>query len=213
MSNCEKVVLPVLELEQHQVKEVLSCLLHTIVFCRALGPVRPQEVDLQLFDITYVRCGDPGVDGRIAEKIHAFCTCAAKHPGRRNQVVLSFYEKRVRQQWGLSFGKQEERLFWEQWVIDLQVVESGLASDEQNSAALNSVRVARAARLQSALEDRLQAIVKTVNSRREHIPPVVSAATVTFPFDISIAEEGGMPFGLDAMKRLLMQTAPPPVLS
>lgn len=97
------------ELEQHQVKEVLSCewpppapcsgpphtcargrkccrllskrplttahcsvmhctceqisqcavvgagLLHTIVFCRALGPVRPQEVDLQLFDITYVR--------------------------------------------------------------------------------------------------------------------------------------------------------------
>lgn len=31
------------------------------------------------------------------------------------QVVLSFYEKRVRQQWGLAFGKQEERLFWEQW--------------------------------------------------------------------------------------------------
>ena len=33
----------------------------------------------------------------------------------RAQVVLSFYEKRVRQQWGLAFGKQEERLFWEQW--------------------------------------------------------------------------------------------------
>ena len=29
-------------------------LLHTIVFCRALGPVRPQEVDLQLLDVTYV---------------------------------------------------------------------------------------------------------------------------------------------------------------
>jgi hypothetical protein len=120
------------------------------------------------------------------------------------------------------------------------VVESGLASDEQNSAALNSgtaktrchpllyttqvpqsllyadvrtlqqsrcwsntlsllllaphrlsphaaVRVARAARLQSALEDRLAAIVQAVNDKREHIPPVVSAAVVTFPFDISIA--------------------------
>jgi Autophagy-related protein 101 len=33
------------------------------------------------------------------------------------QVVLSFYEKRVRQQWGLAFGKQEERLFWEQWCV------------------------------------------------------------------------------------------------
>lgn len=35
------------------------------------------------------------------------------------QVVLSFYEKRVRQQWGLAFGKQEERLFWEQWCVTL----------------------------------------------------------------------------------------------
>jgi Autophagy-related protein 101 len=35
------------------------------------------------------------------------------------QVVLSFYEKRVRQQWGLAFGKQEERLFWEQWCARL----------------------------------------------------------------------------------------------
>ena len=30
-------------------------LLHTIIFNRALGPVRPREVDLQLFDLTYVR--------------------------------------------------------------------------------------------------------------------------------------------------------------
>ena len=49
------------------------------------------------------------------------------------------------------------------------------------------MRVARAARLQSALEDRLAAIVQAVNAKREHIPPVVSAAVVTFPFDISIA--------------------------
>ena len=30
-------------------------LLHTVIFNRALGPVRPREVDLQLFDLTYVR--------------------------------------------------------------------------------------------------------------------------------------------------------------
>jgi len=37
-------------------------LLHTIIFNRALGPVRPREVDSELFDITYVRgqcCGAP----------------------------------------------------------------------------------------------------------------------------------------------------------
>ena len=31
------------------------------------------------------------------------------------QLVLSFYEKRRKQQWGFGLGKQEERLFWEQW--------------------------------------------------------------------------------------------------
>mmetsp|Transcript_4206 Transcript_4206/g.12149 ORF Transcript_4206/g.12149 Transcript_4206/m.12149 type:complete len:214 (-) Transcript_4206:1524-2165(-) len=213
MSNCEVNQLAVLELEQHQVKEVLHCLLHTIVFSRALGPVRPQEVDLQLLDITYAKCGDAGADARIAQKVQNCCAWADKNPGKRTQVVLSFYEKRQKQQWGFTLGKQEERLFWEQWIIDLQVVESGLATEEHNSAALNSVRTQRRARLQSALEDRLTHIVALVNSKKEHIPPVVSQATVTYPFDITIAGEGGMPFGLDAMKRLLMQTAPPPVLS
>jgi hypothetical protein len=42
-----------------------------------------------------VRCGDPSVDGRIAEKIHAFSTWAAKHPGRRSQVRHSLYRVRA----------------------------------------------------------------------------------------------------------------------
>ena len=35
------------------------------------------------------------------------------------QVVLSFYEKRRKQQWGFNLGKPEERLFWEQWCVIL----------------------------------------------------------------------------------------------
>lgn len=49
------------------------------------------------------------------------------------------------------------------------------------------MRTQRRARLQSALEDRLTHIVALVNSKKEHIPPVVSQATVTYPFDITIA--------------------------
>lgn len=213
MSNCEVNHLAVLEVEQHQVKEVLHCLLQTIVFCRALGPVRPQEVDLQLLDVTYVKCGDPAADAQISHKVQACCAWADKNPGKRTKVVLSFYEKRRKQQWGFSLGKPEEHLFWEQWVIDLKVVESGFATDEPNSAALNSVRAQRRARLQSAVEDRLAHIVALVTSQKEHVPPVVSGSAVTWPFDIALVGEGGMAFGLDAMKRLLMQTPPPAVLS
>lgn len=56
MSNCELFHLrPVFELEQHQVREVLRILLHSIVFQRALGPVKPVERDSELFEVTWVR--------------------------------------------------------------------------------------------------------------------------------------------------------------
>ena len=55
MSNCEVFHLkPVFELEQHQVREVLRILLHTVIFNRALGPVKPVERDSELFEITWV---------------------------------------------------------------------------------------------------------------------------------------------------------------
>ena len=58
MANCEVFALkPVLELEAHQVREVLRLLLHSIIFQRALGPVKPVERDSELFDVTWVRGG------------------------------------------------------------------------------------------------------------------------------------------------------------
>lgn len=33
------------------------------------------------------------------------------------QVVLAFFEKRKTQRWSLIGGKQEERLYWEQWSV------------------------------------------------------------------------------------------------
>jgi hypothetical protein len=59
MSNCEVFHLkPVFELEQHQVREVLRILLHTVIFNRALGPVKPVERDSELFEITWVSLGE-----------------------------------------------------------------------------------------------------------------------------------------------------------
>ncbi|XP_065632079.1 uncharacterized protein LOC112033099 [Quercus suber] len=52
--NCEVCQLKDLEVEHFEIREVLRCILHTIVFHRALGLVRPKDVDLELFDVTYV---------------------------------------------------------------------------------------------------------------------------------------------------------------
>ena len=57
----------------------------------------------------------------------------------------------------------------------------------EQCTACNAVRSQRSAALQGDLEERLAEIVRSVNERKDHIPPVVSSATVTFPFEISIA--------------------------
>lgn len=48
-------------------------------------------------------------------------------------------------------------------------------------------RGARQARLQAAVEEALTVVVRSVNEHKDHIPPVTSSQTLTFPFDITIS--------------------------
>ncbi|KAI3426852.1 hypothetical protein D9Q98_006798 [Chlorella vulgaris] len=211
MSNCEVHTLtPVFELEQHQVREVLRILLHTIVFNRALGPVKPVERDSELFEVTWVECGDAEAARRIEEKVTQFVSWAQRNPGTRGQVCLSFYEKRQRQSW---FSTSEERLYWEQWVVEVAVVEPPPAEfEEQQAFAASALRSQRRQRVQAAIEEGLTGIVRQVNDKRDHIPPVVSASAVTFPFDLQVAGDSASVFNLGAVRRMLQSTTPPSVL-
>ena len=56
--NCREHRLPELELATNQVREALQCLLHTILFLRAPGPVVPQEVHCEGFNLTYTRIAE-----------------------------------------------------------------------------------------------------------------------------------------------------------
>ena len=49
------------------------------------------------------------------------------------------------------------------------------------------MRGARQVRLQAGVEEALSAIVQSVNDYKDHIPPVTSSHTLTFPFDINIS--------------------------
>lgn len=53
--------------------------------------------------------------------------------------------------------------------------------------SLYAVRTRRHAKLQAAMEDVMTAIVRLVNDKKDHIPPVTSPAVLTFPFEITIA--------------------------
>ncbi|CAI0429576.1 unnamed protein product [Linum tenue] len=223
--NCEVCQLKELEVEHFEIREVLRCILHTIVFHRALGLVRPKVIDLELFDITYVQCGDGELEKKIDEKIEQFISWVEKHPNKKSQVCISFYEvKNKHPSW---FTNKTERLYWEQWYINLNVsqqqkVHSGkshpskIVVDPGGStvdSAENSLeeRSNRRAALESSLREVLFQIIKFVNEKKDHVPPI-SDGVVYFPYEITIPSSSDSAFGMDMIKRML-QTGHPTMLS
>jgi autophagy-related protein 101 len=47
------------------VREILKCIVHTIIFNRALGHVSPRDVDLQLLDVSYVEVCDEEIERQV----------------------------------------------------------------------------------------------------------------------------------------------------
>lgn len=189
--NCEACQLKELVLETMEIREVLQCILHTIVFHRALGLVRPKDVDCELFEITYVQCGDAELEKKIDEKIEHFISWADKHPNKKCQICLSFYEVRNKQ-W-CRFSNKIERIYWEQWHINLHVVSSKSRGKSSNSKApaqenlLEESGISRHAALETALREVLFQIIRFVNEKKDHIPPLsTNSEVISFPYEINI---------------------------
>lgn len=53
------------KVEEHQVREVLKCVIHTIIFNRALGHVYPRDMDLQLINVSYVEVADDDIERQV----------------------------------------------------------------------------------------------------------------------------------------------------
>ncbi|KAL6572904.1 hypothetical protein OROHE_002380 [Orobanche hederae] len=204
--NCEVCQLKELDVEHFEIREVLRCILHTVLFHRALGLVRPKDIDLELFEITYVsdsqfryaiaavQCGDVELERKIDEKIDQFIDRVEKHPNKKNQICLSFYEVKNKQ--ATWFTNKVERLYWEQWYINLNVAQhpkghsgkshsSKIVVDPGDTAA--EARSARRGALESSLRDVLFQIIRFVNEKKDHVPPIPNLEGVSFPYEITIS--------------------------
>ncbi|KAK6128896.1 hypothetical protein DH2020_037364 [Rehmannia glutinosa] len=194
--NCEDV-------EHFEIREVLRCILHTILFHRALGLVRPKDIDLELFEITYVQCGDVELERKIDEKIDQFIDRVEKHLTRKTrfrngcvlmQICLSFYEVKNKQ--ATWFTNKVERLHWEQWYINLNVAQhpKGHLGKSHSSKVVvdpgdiaTEARSARRGALESSLRDVLFQIIRFVNEKKDHVPPIPNLEGVSFPYEITIS--------------------------
>ncbi|KAJ7944385.1 Autophagy-related protein [Quillaja saponaria] len=218
--NCEVCPLKELEVEHFEIREVLRCILHTIVFHRALGLVRPKDIDSELFDITYVQCGDMELEKKIEEKIEQFVSWVEKHPNKKSQICLAFYEVKSKQpSW---FSNKIERLYWEQWYINLNVTRNPKAHSgkshhskvvvDPGEGSLEERSSCREA-LEASLREVLFQIIKFVNEKKDHVPPIPNLeGAVSFPYEITIPSSSDSAFGMDMIKRML-QTGHPTMLS
>ncbi|GKU94667.1 hypothetical protein SLEP1_g8127 [Rubroshorea leprosula] len=216
--NCEVCQLKELEVEHFQIHEVLSCILHTIVFHRALGLVRPKDVDLELFEITYVQCGDAEIEKKIREKIEEFISWVEKHPNKKSQICLSFYEVKSKQQsW---FTNKTERLYWERWYVNLNVTQHPRAHSGKShhskvvvdpGESESEERSVRRAALEASIREVMFQIIKFANEKKDHVPSI-SEGIIHFPYEITFPSSSDSAFGMDVIKRML-QTGHPTMLS
>ena len=162
MQAREVFALPPLRCELSQVRDVLSALLHTIVFARALGCCAPRDARCERVDVHYVTCGDGAVDGKIEEKINALVRWALKTGGGEADVAVSFYEReRDKPRRGgalreaLSGGRtrrEEARAangYWEQWRIGLEIFRGEELDETERARALRLVQLLTPKNLQS----------------------------------------------------------------
>ena len=96
-------------------------ILHTIFFHRYFTPIRPLTRDL--LDTTLPAIDDVDLETLIDQRASALdrqinSASAFAHQSGRGQLVIQFFEKRRRKTY-FSFGKADEEVCWEQWLLDV----------------------------------------------------------------------------------------------
>ncbi|KAF2907608.1 hypothetical protein DAI22_12g111000 [Oryza sativa Japonica Group] len=124
-----------------------------------------------------VQCGLPELEKEVDEKINQFVAWVEKHPNRSSQVCLSFFdEKNKLPSW---FGNKTERIYWEQWFINLHVISPKRHGKSHSSKALTNIggqaleeSSSRRAALESSIHEVLFQIINFANEKKDHIPPI-----------------------------------------
>ena len=186
--NCQEAHLPELELSTCQVREALQCLLHTILFVRAPGPVTPYDCDCENFNLTYSKIGKiEDVDRQVDESIEKFML-SLKPIGpelSRGDISLSFFERRVTKQ---LFGlvSNEERIIWEVWNIPVLVNSTPRPVNDDTASVIERQRIQDTA--ETIIRDAILKIFANASAGIDHVPPVMYEFQIKV---VNVGERGG----------------------
>ncbi|KAL0483220.1 autophagy-related protein 101 [Acrasis kona] len=214
MSNMVRYEVEEVEVFLEDVPEVMRCLIHTIVFHRALSQIKPAEFESATLNIRYPTVNNKEISKYIDEAIEKFNKQVTETAHRtinhqtvpqnktegsqatsddplsdKHHLEISFYLTTTNK--GL-FRESKEETMWEKWVLPVRVVIIPPTTSGQNNSAVNKQRrnSKKQADLVDALEKRLKYILKTSHQKTDHLPSLGgSTSQLTFhgcyPFKIT----------------------------
>ncbi|KAG2033004.1 autophagy-related protein [Suillus americanus] len=170
-------------LDRHSAKEVLTAILHSILFHRLFGTVKPQT--FEVFDVTMPGVSDPEMEQLVTEKVDIFWKGIESGANKRGQMIVTFSEKKAKKSWFQVYVGEEE-VPWEQWIVNAEMRQPKSEDQQEFNANLAST-------LLKALNVML---THTSSERGRTAVPLITNATGISPFPIKIAVKvGGVELG------------------
>jgi len=161
--------------------DVLKGVLCTIFFHRFFSSFRPKTRDI--LDLTIPSLDDQELDTvidagvasllRSIESSHSPAAALA-----RGQLAIQFYEKRPRKaSW---FAKAEEKVCWEQWLLNVTIVSPRTEADRTKTRR----------QIEDQLQTTILKIITVAGNEKNHVPPITSDDANPFPYSIVIPPRG-----------------------
>ncbi|POM64315.1 hypothetical protein PHPALM_20177 [Phytophthora palmivora] len=223
-SSWKEHLLDEIPVAAEDVGDAVTCLLHTILFTRAPGPVRPSEATCQAFpNITYALCAVGDVSRKVDHAVRSFeesvvlggsiagssylmgssmtpygqpVTMGTSNVRGANSgyIVVTFFERKVKK---ALFGlmSNEEKTVFEKWILPVTVTSSPAASQEERELC--------AGETEAALQNALLHILTAVQSI-EHIPIAMYDFEITTYSSLEAAQVGSSYGGLGSTSVRLM---------
>lgn len=161
-------------LEKYEVKDVLSCLIHTILFNRILTVMTPVEVKCDNFDITYYQHDSIKIIDYVDERIDKFFNNILDTGTNSGDLNLGFYEKVSSSSW---FTGSTDKIYWEKWCFPI-VIENQRYID-------NETRNQKHRNTKEYIVKTLHNMLDILQTKKNHIPPIKNNQS----FELSFTKE------------------------
>ncbi|KAF9218642.1 DUF1649-domain-containing protein [Gyrodon lividus] len=161
-------------LERRSAKEVLHAILHSILFHRLFGTVKPQT--FEVLDVTMPGVADSEMEQLVNDKVDIFWKGIESGSNKRGQILVTFSEKKPKKSWFQVYVGEEE-VTWEQWIVNAELRQPKSDKDRQEFTTTLSATLTKALQVM---------LTHTSSEKGRTAVPLITNATGISPFPVRI---------------------------